>query len=400
MMKTQKLAVGYGNKTVVDNIEMEMLKGQFICLLGPNGSGKTTILRCLARLLAPLQGAVYLKEQLLYRLKPDQLAKTLAVVLTERLSPGLITAFDIASMGRYPYTGFFGKLSEEDRQKTWEALRLVNAGELASRYFNELSDGEKQKVLLARALAQEPEVIILDEPTSHLDVRHRLEVMAILRRLSREKGITVIVSLHDVELALKTSEIAVLVKDGKILACGPPEEVLDEKTVVHLYDVHYAHFNRYLGTIELKNNEGEVSVYVVAGAGSGANIYRLLSKHGFSIITGVIHKNDIDYHVGQGIGATVIGESPFEEISNGAYTQALDFLKKTDYVVDTGFPVGPLNRRNCELLLVCCKQNKVVCTMRSKQGAGKLYGKFAHNLVYCQQSASILERLPAPLKVI
>ncbi len=394
MMKTQKLAVGYGNKTVVDNIEVEMLKGQFICLLGPNGSGKTTILRCLARLLAPLQGAVYLKGQLLYRLKPDQLAKTLAVVLTERLSPGLITAFDIASMGRYPYTGFFGKLSEEDRQKTWEALRLVNAGELAGRYFNELSDGEKQKVLLARALAQEPEVIILDEPTSHLDVRHRLEVMAILRRLIREKGITVIVSLHEVDLALKTSETVILVKDGKILACGPPEDVLAEKTVAYLYDVHYAHFNHYLGTIELKNNEKGVSVYVVAGAGSGANIYRLLSKHGFSIITGVIHKNDIDYHVGQGIGAAVIGENPFVEIGDDAYNWALDSLKEINYVIDAGFPVGPLNRRNCELLLECCRQKKVVCTMRSPQDAGELYGKYAQNLVYCAQVASILEKLP------
>lgn len=316
------------------------------------------------------------------------------MVLTERLSPGLITAFDIASMGRYPYTGFFGKLSEEDRQKTWEALRLVNAGELAGRYFNELSDGEKQKVLLARALAQEPEVIILDEPTSHLDVRHRLEVMAILRRLTREKGITVIVSLHEVDLALKTSETVILVKDGKILACGPPEDVLAEKTVAYLYDVHYAHFNHYLGTIELKNNEKGVSVYVVAGAGSGANIYRLLSKHGFSIITGVIHKNDIDYHVGQGIGAAVIGENPFVEIGDDAYNWALDSLKEINYVIDAGFPVGPLNRRNCELLLECCRQKKVVCTMRSPQDAGELYGKYAQNLVYCAQVASILEKLP------
>jgi iron complex transport system ATP-binding protein len=393
MMKTRKLAVGYGSKTVVDNIELEMLKGQFVCLLGPNGSGKTTILRSLARLLAPLQGAVYLKGSLLNKLKPSQLARDLAVVLTERLSTGLLTAFELASMGRYPYTGFFGRLSEEDRQKTWEALKLVNAGELAGRYFSELSDGEKQKVLLARALVQEPEVIILDEPTSHLDVRHRLEVMAILRRLAREKGITVIASLHDVDLALKTCEVVVLVKDGKIVACGLPEEVLDEKTVAGLYDIGCAHFNRHLGTMELRDNGGEVLVCVVAGAGSGANVYRLLAKRGFAIVTGVIHENDIDCHVARGMGATVIGEGPFGEISDVAYRRALDFLEKTNFVIDAGFPVGPFNRRNVDLIKHCLGQKKIVCTMRSRKDAGELFASPARNLVYCRGVASILETL-------
>ncbi|CEO88732.1 ABC transporter ATP-binding protein [Syntrophaceticus schinkii] len=266
VLQTKELAVGYGSRTVVDGVNLEALKGQFICLLGPNGSGKSTILRCLAGLLSPLKGSVYLKGDVLYRLEPKDLSRIMAVVLTERLSPGLVTVFDIAAMGRYPYTNFFGHFSEEDTQKTWEALHLVNAHELADRYFSELSDGEKQKVLLARALVQEPEVIVLDEPTTHLDVKHRVEVMEILRQLTKEKGITVILSLHEIDLALKSCETALLVKNGKILAYGPPEAILDEEMVADLYDIESAHFSLSLGGMELINSGGPRSMCWVVPA--------------------------------------------------------------------------------------------------------------------------------------
>ncbi|MDN5376400.1 MAG: cobalamin transport system ATP-binding protein, partial [Thermacetogenium sp.] len=131
VMQTKELSVGYDGRTVVADINLEALKGQFICLLGPNGSGKSTILRCLAGLLAPLHGSVFLKDNLLYHMEPKDLSRTMAVVLTERLSPGLITVFEIVAMGRYPYTDFFGHLSREDEEKTWEALCLVGARDLA-----------------------------------------------------------------------------------------------------------------------------------------------------------------------------------------------------------------------------------------------------------------------------
>jgi iron complex transport system ATP-binding protein len=269
VLQTKELAVGYGSRTVVDGVNLDALKGQFICLLGPNGSGKSTILRCLAGLLSPLKGSVYLKGDVLYRLEPKDLSRIMAVVLTERLSPGLVTVFDIAAMGRYPYTNFFGHFSEEDKQKTLDALHLVNAHDLADRYFGELSDGEKQKVLLARALVQEPEVIVLDEPTTHLDVKHRVEVMEILRQLTKEKGITVILSLHEIDLALKSCETALLVKNGKILAYGPPEAILDEEMVADLYDIESAHFSLSLGVKALSRRHqrrSNISIKLVGGA--------------------------------------------------------------------------------------------------------------------------------------
>ncbi|HWQ73145.1 MAG TPA: ABC transporter ATP-binding protein [Desulfitobacteriaceae bacterium] len=392
IIQTRKLAVGYSGRTVVGDINLDALKGQFICLLGPNGSGKSTIIRSLAGLLAPVKGSVFLKGQPLYRIEPKSLSRMMALVLTERLSPGLITVFDIAAMGRYPYTNFFGRFSEEDKRKTWEALRLVNAENLAERYFTELSDGEKQKVLIARALVQEPEVIILDEPTSHLDVRHRLEVMAILRQLSREKGITVILSLHEVDLALKSCELALLVKNGKILAFGPPEEILSEETVADLYGIDSANFSNCLGGIELRNR-GEAGSFVLAGAGSGAPVYRLLNKHGFKIATGVIHENDIDYHVGKAIGATVISEKPFEEIKQSALDKAVSLCAHTDCIIDAGFPAGTLNKLNVDLARRLLGQDKIIYSLRNPEEARELFGAAEGKLVYCPTTVGLIEKL-------
>lgn len=382
VMETRGLSVGYGTRTVVADINQEMLKGQLVCLLGPNGSGKTTILRSLARLLAPLEGAIYLDNRLLNDLTSHELARSLAVVLTGHMSPGLVTAFDFVAMGRYPHTGFLGRLSEHDIEKIRESLGLVNATAIADRYFNELSDGEKQKVLVARALAQEPEVIILDEPTVHLDLKHRLELMVILSDFCRQKDITVIISLHDVDLALKLSETVVLVKDGAIMAWGSPDRILNEETVARLYDLDCARFDRQLGTIELLNRSHGKTVFVVAGGGTGTPVYRLLAKGGFRIVTGVIHENDIDFYVARSIGAAVIGAKPFQDVRDLARSAAMASLEKADRVIDAGFPVGPANRCNVELLRNALGQGRRILTLRGQEEAVGLFGRAAEQLIY------------------
>ncbi|SHF26402.1 CobN/Magnesium Chelatase [Desulfofundulus australicus DSM 11792] len=236
--------------------------------------------------------------------------------------------------------------------------------------------------MLARALAQEPELIILDEPTTHLDVKHRLEVMAILRQLTREKGIAVILSLHEIDLALKSCAIAMLVKDGKILACGPPEEVLDEDTVTELYDIDSAYFSDCLGGMELRNNGG-APVYVLGGAGSGARVYRMLSKHGFGVVTGVIHENDVDYHVGKAIGATLIEEKSFEEIGDSSFERAVELIRRAARVIDAGFPVGSLNLRNLDLIRLVLAQDRTVYTLRGKRETEELYGEVGSQFIHC-----------------
>jgi iron complex transport system ATP-binding protein len=235
------LDVGYDKKTVVGQMDISGMKGQLICLLGPNGAGKTTILRTLSGLLAPLRGTVYVAGRDVRRCGRDLLAKKLAVVLTEQMSPGFLTVFEIAAMGRYPHTNHFGRLTAADEAKVEEALRSVDAYGLRDRFFAELSDGEKQKVMIARALVQQPQLIVLDEPTSHLDVRHKVEVVKILTRLCEERGITVLLSLHDIDLAIKACQTVLLVRDGRIVAQGMPEEIITDGTIQKLYEIEGAH---------------------------------------------------------------------------------------------------------------------------------------------------------------
>lgn len=392
ILNTKNLKVGYGKKTIVADINLEAMRGQFICLLGPNGSGKSTILKTFARMLSPLGGEIYLNGQVLSGLSNLEVAKTEAVVLTDSISPGLMTAYDVVMLGRHPYTDFIGKPGAEDIRKVMDALKMVNAADIAQRYFGELSDGEKQKTMLARALAQEPQLIVLDEPTSHLDARHRIEVMLILRQLTQQKKVTVVASLHDIDLVMKACDIAILVKDEHILACGAPEDVLSEKAVAELYDMDKAAFNSYLGGVELRSN-GNGPVFVVAGAGSGALLYRSLVKHGFSIITGVLPENDIDFHIAQAVGATVVSVKAYNNVSPTACLKAQELINNTRTVIDTGFPITTANRFNGNLVQYALEKGHTVYTLRTQEEAKEIYGDFATRFIYCINLSQIHECL-------
>jgi iron complex transport system ATP-binding protein len=384
ILRTDKLTVGYGKKVVVSDINVMLIKGQFVCLLGPNGSGKSTILKTIVRMLMPLGGEVYLNDREISRMSNQDMAKSTAVVLTEPISAGLLTAYDVVMLGRHPHTGFMGKPTLKDSEKVIEALKMVNAENIAQRYFTELSDGEKQKTLLARALAQEPQLIVLDEPTSHLDARHRIEVMLILRQLTQERGVTVIASLHDIDLAMKACDVALLIKDEHILACGTPEDVLKEELVQELYGMERATFSGYLGGLELRGNKSGQLVFVVAGAGSGASVYRSLTKHGFSIFTGILSENDIDFHIATAVGATIVKNQAYQNLSQSAYQEALKLIDDVSQVIDAGFPVGALNQFNLDLIRWALDKGKTVHALRSQAEAAALYGANAGRMVYSQ----------------
>ncbi len=381
IIRTDKLNVGYGRKAVVTDINIALLAGQFVCLLGPNGSGKSTILKTLVRMLQPLGGEVYLNDENITGLNNQDIARTTAVVLTDPITAGLLTVYDIVMLGRHPHTGFLGKPTASDNQKVFEALKMVNADNLVQRYFTELSDGEKQKVMLARALAQEPKLIVLDEPTSHLDARHRIEVMLILRQLAQEKGVTVIASLHEIDLAMKACDVAILIKDERILTCGTPEDVLHEDLVAKLYGMEHATFSGKLGGVELKSRQQGTSVFVVAGGGTGAGIYRELAKQRVYIVTGVLPENDIDYYVAQAVGVETISVPAYENINDEIYRQACLRVAETRQVIDAGFPIGDTNRRNVRLISYALEKGLNVLTFRSKNEAGIIYGEIASRLV-------------------
>jgi len=364
LMRTANLQVGYGKRCVVDDVDINALRGGMVCLLGPNGSGKSTILRTLSGMLNPVAGAVYVENTNVRAMPKSSLARRMAVVLTDKLQPGLMTAFEIAAMGRHPYTGFFGKLKGHDSEIVMDALQSVRAEHLAHRYYNELSDGEKQKIMIARALAQEPELIVLDEPTSHLDISHRVEVIEVLARLCREKKITIIMALHDIDLALKGCKTVMMVKNGKIIAQGSPEQIVHQGIIQELYDITSARYDDLLGSLELKSHSPKSTLFVVGGAGSGIPVFRALRRAGYGMDSGVLHRSDVDTHVAQAMCNNIITESDFQAISDQSFKAACDLMQDHDVVVDTGFPVGIVNERNLELLRLALKMGKSVYSLR------------------------------------
>ncbi|WP_158886936.1 ABC transporter ATP-binding protein [Amycolatopsis anabasis] len=230
-LSTRDLSVGYhvrgGTKTVLSGLELSLRPGELVCLLGVNGVGKSTLLRTLAGLQSPVSGAVELLGTPLSRMSRRRRARALAVVLTSRIGLGTIRGRDLVAMGRAPYTGWAGRLTESDDQVVTEALRRTGSAELAHRPLDELSDGERQRLMVARALAQQPSVILLDEPTAFLDAPRRAELTAMLGGLCREAGIAALLSTHDIELALRSADrIWLVTPSGAVLAAAPENLVL------------------------------------------------------------------------------------------------------------------------------------------------------------------------------
>ncbi|CCK82355.1 ABC transporter ATP-binding protein [Desulfobacula toluolica] len=365
ILSTRNLCVGYEKKQVLKDLDLDFYPGKFVSLLGPNGAGKTTLLRTLSKHLPPLSGKITIHGKDLSLIRSDDLARIMSVVLTQRVAPPLFRVYDFVGMGRYPHTSWTGRMNSQDDDAVMESLNLVRAQHLVFRDLSTLSDGERQKVLIARALAQEPAIILLDEPTMHLDLKHRMEVMSILQGLCREKGICVVASLHDVEVAAKVSDRVVLIKDGMLHAFGSPEDVLQEDTVSDLYDFSNACFNRMLGNIEIRNRADKARVFVIGGMGSASVLYRLLSKKGYEVITGVLLKNDIDYFVARSLGIQCLVQDSLDIISSQSVQGAVEALKACDFIIDTGFETAGLNRANLDLITTALALKKPIFCMGS-----------------------------------
>ena len=311
---TEGLTVGYQGVPLIKDIALQLQKGEILTLIGPNGAGKTTILKSLIRQLKPLAGVVVLDGQQTKEMSGRDFARKLSVVLTERVHPEMMTCRDVVATGRYPYTGKFGVLSPEDWQIVDEAVRLVHIEELANRDFAKTSDGQKQRVMLARALCQQPDILVLDEPTSFLDIRYKLEFLSIIQEMARKDKLTVILSLHELDLAERISDKLLCIRGDRVDRFGTPEEIFAGDYIAKLYGMTIGHYDAGTGEVELQPVSGVPRVFVIAGNGQGKAVFRRLQREGIPFSTGIIWKNDLDYPAAKALAVSVIEVEAFAAI--------------------------------------------------------------------------------------
>ena len=368
-VNVQDLSVGYNKKALIKNIAFNLKKGEILTLIGPNGSGKSTILKSLTRHLEALSGTAFIGREDVFLMPEKTLAKKLSVVLTERIRGEMLSCADVVETGRYPYTGRLGILSQEDKKIVSDALKTVGVWELRDRDFSALSDGQRQRVLLARALAGEPEIIVLDEPTSFLDVRHKIALLTLLRHMA-ENGITVIMSLHEIDLAQKVSDKVMCVKGEAISHFGPPEEIFQEKIINALYDLDNGSYDVNFGSLEFPGAQGEAKVFVLSACGSGIPVFRALQKAGLPFVSGILFENDIDLVVAEKTAQKVFTCPPFQTIPETTLLAAEEAIRRLPYVIDAGMPIGETNRDLLKLRQAA--EGKIVTvsdlTKRKKEG--------------------------------
>lgn len=244
-LKVKDLSFSYGSANTLEDITMEVDKGEIVSLVGPNGAGKSTLIKCIDRILKPQKGTVFVDGKEAAHLSSKDFSKMMGYVPQSTLEVFPYTVFDIVLMGRRPHIGW--RVTNNDVKVVARTLRFMGIEEFASRYFDELSGGEKQKIAMARALAQEPKVLLLDEPTSNLDIKHQLEVMMIVHQLVQEKQISAIMAMHDLNLASRFSDNMVMLKDKGVFTVGDPKSVLTPANIENVYGVRAEVRNGYMG---------------------------------------------------------------------------------------------------------------------------------------------------------
>ena len=290
ILHTENLTIGYDKRkepavVVAENIGVGLQPGELVCLLGPNGAGKSTLMRTLAGMQPALNGRIYLNQQELSTLTAKEMARHLSVVLTEPINAGMLTGWDLVSLGRHPYTNWAGKLTAVDETAVNQAIAAVGATALAHRHINTLSDGERQKIMIARALAQEPEVMLLDEPTAYLDLPRRVETMHILRQLARDSQRAILLSTHDLDLALRNADKIWLLPKGGTLQVGTPEELVLNGSFAAAFQADGVQFDPHSGSFRMATQQaGQVDL-----VGEGLSLLwtkRALERVGYAVHEG------------------------------------------------------------------------------------------------------------------
>lgn len=344
----------YGSTKVLDDVNLSVKPGDFVGILGPNGSGKTTLLKSISRLLKPSKGTILLDNENIYSLESIEVAKKLAVVPQDTSIGFSFKALDIVLMGRNPHMSRFQMESQKDMAITKKAMILTNTWQFADRPINELSGGEKQRVIIARAIAQEPKLLLLDEPLTHLDIINQLEIMDLVKKLSINEKIIILAVFHDLNLAARYCTSAILLKKGKIFSVGTLSEVLTTKNIKKVFNVD-AIVQKHLVTnsifvIPLSPKKSpkfkKCSLHLISGAGTGTGLMKVLMDEGYNLTAGVLNVLDTDHETAKILNIPVVTEAPFSPIMEKTRKDNLDMITKASAVVISSVPFGYGNLHN------------------------------------------------------
>ncbi|NLF87851.1 ABC transporter ATP-binding protein [Candidatus Bathyarchaeota archaeon] len=354
----------YGSVKVLENVNLTVKEGDFLGILGPNGSGKSTLLKSISRVLKPHKGAILLDKTDVYSMKSVDLAKHMAVVPQESNIGFNFTALDIVLMGRNPHMKRFDMETEKDMVIVKKAMIQTNTWQFADRPINELSGGEKQRVIIARALAQEPKVLLLDEPLTHLDMINQIEIMDLVRDLCEKERLIVLAVIHDLNLAGRYCSSAILVKNSTIYAAGPLEQVLTSENIKRVFNV-----NAVVKKSPVTNSpyiiplssmktacDRKCSIHLICGAGTGTLIMKALVDEGYKVTAGVLNELDTDSETAELLNVPAIIESPFSPITEQKKLQNREFINQAAIVVVTSVPFGIGNLSNLEAALEAVKK--------------------------------------------
>ncbi len=300
-LSAHSLAVGYKagrtkSRAVLQCIDLELSRGEFVCLLGPNGIGKSTLLRTIGKMQPPLAGSVEVGGRDIYQLSNHALAMLLSVVLTDRLTVGRLTAYALIGLGRYPYTGWAAGLTADDHRIIQWAIRATRSDDLAARDISELSDGERQRVMIARALAQQPTVMLLDEPTAFLDLPTRVEITGLLKRLTRETGLAVLMSTHDLDLALRSADTLWLITSEGRVEHGAPEDLILRGALQSTFSSSELIFDSDIGAF--RHHIPVIGSALLTASGLPEKwMRRALEREGFNVLDSRAANEDIDIEI-------------------------------------------------------------------------------------------------------
>ncbi|UII33997.1 ABC transporter ATP-binding protein [Fulvivirga ulvae] len=296
ILETKNLSIGYRKQALIQNLNLHLKQGELTCLLGPNGIGKSTLLHTLTGVIPAVSGEAFIQGQAINKLTPRQLATCIGMVLSQKLTPVNLTVFEIVALGRTPYTNWLGHLTKQDQMAIQVAMELVKVEDFSSRFIGELSDGERQRVMIAKALAQDTPLLVLDEPTAHLDVNNRVNLLTLLKTLAKETDKAILLSTHELEMAIQLADSVWLITEDRNVIAGSAEDLVLAGMMEKTFKGENVEFDNQTGNFKIKYGlNKQVSLH---GMGTTAIWTRkALEKEGFEILDNGYC--DIQIHIGQ-----------------------------------------------------------------------------------------------------